>query len=186
MCWFNDVWMKEVFAGLMADKIVNPQFPHINHQLAFLLTHYPKAYSVDRTKGSNPIRQNLDNLLLAGTLYGDIIYHKAPIAMMQLEQTIGPDLFQQGIRNYLNTYKMGNASWDQLIGILDSLTPLNLKSWSKSWIEQAEMPTITEPKLTIKTKGIMLNSIKKQKIFLFQWSTTFHFTMKRNKNRTKS
>lgn len=153
MCWFNDVWMKEVFAGLMADKIVNPQFPQINHQLAFLLSHYPKAYSVDRTKGSNPIRQNLDNLLLAGTLYGDIIYHKAPIAMMQLEQTIGPDLFQQGIRNYLNTYKMGNASWDQLIGILDSLTPLNLKSWSKSWIEQAEMPTITATQLNDKNEG---------------------------------
>ena len=35
MRWFNDVWLKEVFAGLMADKIVNPQFPEVNHQLSF-------------------------------------------------------------------------------------------------------------------------------------------------------
>ena len=27
MRWFNDVWMKEVFANFMAAKIVNPSFP---------------------------------------------------------------------------------------------------------------------------------------------------------------
>ena len=27
MQWFNDVWMKEVFANYMAAKIVNPAFP---------------------------------------------------------------------------------------------------------------------------------------------------------------
>ncbi|MDP5092087.1 MAG: peptidase M1, partial [Polaribacter sp.] len=51
MKWFNDVWMKEVFANFMADKIVNPEFPEINHNLSFMMTHYPSAYSEDRTKG---------------------------------------------------------------------------------------------------------------------------------------
>ena len=74
MRWFNDVWLKEVFAGFMADLMVNPQYPEINHQLSFLLSHFPRAYSVDRTQGANPIVQSLDNMLFAGTLYGDIIY----------------------------------------------------------------------------------------------------------------
>ena len=43
MRWFNDVWMKEVFANFMAAKIVNPSFPEINHELRFLLAHYPAA-----------------------------------------------------------------------------------------------------------------------------------------------
>ena len=51
MRWFNDVWMKEVFANFMAAKIVNPSFPEINHELRFLLSHYPAAYDVDRTAG---------------------------------------------------------------------------------------------------------------------------------------
>ena len=59
MEWFNDVWMKEVFANFMAAKIVNPGFPDINHDLNFLVRHYPSAYSVDRTSGANPIRQYL-------------------------------------------------------------------------------------------------------------------------------
>ena len=41
MRWFNDVWMKEVFANFMAAKIVNPSFPEINHDLRFLLRALP-------------------------------------------------------------------------------------------------------------------------------------------------
>ena len=61
MRWFNDVWMKEVFANFMAAKIVNPSFPDVNHELRFLLSHYPAAYEVDRTPGTNAIRQPLAN-----------------------------------------------------------------------------------------------------------------------------
>ena len=60
MRWFADVWMKEVFANFMAAKIVNPSFPAINHELRFLLDYYPAAYDVDRTAGTNAIRQPLD------------------------------------------------------------------------------------------------------------------------------
>jgi aminopeptidase N len=92
MRWFDDVWLKEVFANFMAAKIVNPSFPAINHELRFLLDYYPAAYDVDRTEGSNPIRQHLANLNEAGTLYGNIIYDKAPIVMRQLESLVGADV----------------------------------------------------------------------------------------------
>ena len=92
MRWFNDVWMKEVFANFMAAKIVNPSFPDVNHELRFLLAHYPAAYDVDRTAGTNPIRQPLDNLNEAGSLYGAIIYQKAPVVMRQLEALLGDDV----------------------------------------------------------------------------------------------
>src|ERR1700692_1400016 len=77
MKWFNDVWLKEVFANFMADKIANPLFPELNNDVHFLLAHYPTAYSVDRTPGANPIGQKLENLNAASSLYGDIIYNKA-------------------------------------------------------------------------------------------------------------
>ena len=54
MRWFDDVWMKEVFASFMAAKIVNPSFPEINHDLRFLLSNYPAAYQVDRAAGRKP------------------------------------------------------------------------------------------------------------------------------------
>jgi len=143
MQWFNDVWMKEVFANFMAAKIVNPSFPTVNHELRFLLSNYPDAYSVDRTAGSNPIRQPLSNLNDAGQLYGPIIYEKAPIVMRQLEMVVGEQRFRDGLREYLKKYAFGNATWLDLIRILDAKTPENLAAWSRAWVEERGRPEFT-------------------------------------------
>ncbi len=142
MSWFSDVWLKEVFANLMAAKIVNPNFPDINHDLNFFLDHYPAAYAVDRTGGTHPIQQPLQNLEQAGTLYGAIIYEKAPIVMRNLEELIGKEAFQTGIQQYLKEFAYANATWDDLIGILDQQTALNLETWNQDWVKEGGMPII--------------------------------------------
>jgi len=134
MEWFNDVWTKEVFANFMAAKIVNPQFPDINHDLNFLVRHYPSAYSVDRTAGANAIRQELPNLNEAGQMYGAIIYNKAPIMMRKLEKLIGEDRFREGVREYLATFSFDNATWPALIEILDGKSTEDLRAWSDTWV----------------------------------------------------
>ena len=134
MEWFNDVWTKEVFANFMAAKIVNPQFPDINHDLNFLVRHYPSAYSVDRTAGANAIRQELPNLNEAGQMYGAIIYNKAPIMMRKLEKLIGEDRFREGVRDYLATFAFGNATWPALVEILDGKSAEDLRAWSDAWV----------------------------------------------------
>jgi aminopeptidase N len=143
MRWFNDVWMKEVMANFMAAKIVNPSFPEINHELRFLLSHYPPAYDVDRTAGSNPIRQQLANLNEAGSLYGAIIYSKAPIAMRQLEMIAGEQGFRDGMREYLKQGSFGNATWLELVRILEARNPGRVAPWSKAWVEQRGRPEIS-------------------------------------------
>ncbi len=142
MKWFDDVWMKEVFANFMAAKIVNPSFPEINHQLRFLLSYYPAAYDVDRTAGTNAIRQRLDNLNDAGTLYGAIIYQKAPIVMRHLETITGEDSFRDGLREYLKTFAFGNATWTDLIQVLDARTSEDLAAWSHAWVDEPGRPAI--------------------------------------------
>jgi aminopeptidase N len=143
MRWFNDVWTKEVFANFMAGKIVNPSFPDVNHELRFFLEHYPAAYHVDRTAGTNPIRQHLANLDQAGQMYGDIIYDKAPIVMRQLEMIVGENAFRDGLRGYLKRFSFGNATWDDLIRILDRRTRENLARWSRAWVEERGRPRFT-------------------------------------------
>jgi aminopeptidase N len=142
MRWFNDVWMKEVFANFMAAKIVNPSFPEINHELRFLLAHYPGAYDIDRTAGTNAIRQRLDNLDDAGSLYGAIIYQKAPVVMRQLEALLGEAAFRAGVRQYLRAHAFENATWPDLISVLDERTPEDLAAWSRAWVDEPGRPTI--------------------------------------------
>jgi aminopeptidase N len=150
--WFNDVWMKEVFAGFMAGKIVNPNYPEINHDLAFLTSNYPAAYGEDRTAGTNPIRQALPNLKDAGSLYGSIIYNKAPIMMRQLETAIGEAAFQKGIQTYIKKFANGNANWNDLVGILDQESPIDLQKWSEVWVNQSSRPIFSE-QLTFDQNG---------------------------------
>ncbi len=126
MTWFDDVWMKEVFANFMAAKIVNPSFPDMNHDLRFLVQHYPAAYDVDRTDGANPIRQPLANLDDAGSLYGAIIYQKAPIVMRQLEMLIGEAACARACASTCRQHAFRNAGWPDLLAILDRRTSHDL------------------------------------------------------------
>ncbi len=143
MDWFNDVWMKEVFANFMAAKIAGPAFPDLNLDLRFFQAHHPTAYDVDRTAGTNPVRQDLDNLSDAGSLYGAIIYQKAPIVVRQLEDLIGEEQLRDGLRQYLDAHRFGNATWPDLISILDPLTEEDLQRWSDVWVAATGRPQIT-------------------------------------------
>ena len=162
MRWFNDVWMKEVFANFMADKIMNPVFPEINHRLNFMMSHYPSAYSEDRTKGTNAIRQYLGNLKNAGSLYGRIIYNKAPIMMRQLESLLGEAQFKEGIQEYIQTYANGNADWSELVAILDHKTAADIKSWSDVWVNSPGRPVFTE-EVELNEKGNVTKFVIHQK-----------------------
>jgi aminopeptidase N len=159
MPWFDDVWMKEVFANFMAAKIVNPSFPDLDHDLRFFLAHYPAAYAVDRTPGANPIRQPLENLDDAASLYGAIIYQKAPIVMRQLERLTGEGPFRTAVRRYLREYAFGNAGWPDLVSILDQVSPMDVREWSRVWIEEPGRPVVHVRR---ETNGLLLTQQDRQ------------------------
>ena len=142
MEWFSGVWIKEVFANYFASQIVEPRFPEIDHELNFMLDYFPTAYQEDRTEGSNAIQQPLDNLRNAGLVYGSIIYDKSPIMMAKLIERIGTNAYQQGLRQYLQTHAYGNASWEDLMAIFDTLTEEKIAEWSQVWVHERGMPTI--------------------------------------------
>ena len=143
MDWFNDVWTKEVFANYFAACITEPLFPNVNHSLNWMKTYTSASLAEDRTPGSNSIRQPLDNLRNAGLIYGNIIYNKAPVMMQKLVEIMGEDAYQEGIREYLKTFAYGNATWDDLIAILDAKTEEDLATFSDVWVNQKGMPHIS-------------------------------------------
>ncbi len=154
MDWFDDVWTKEVFANYFAALITEPLFPAVNHRLNNLRTFYNAALSEDRTQGTTSIQQPLDNLKDAGLVYGQIIYNKAPVVMLKMADILGPEAFRTGIRLYLQKFAYNNATWDDLVEILDSQTDFDLKTFSQVWVKEKGMPTIslapTESGFTVK------------------------------------
>ena len=142
MAWFDDVWTKEVFANYFAARITEPLFPTINHDLNWLKTTVASSLAEDRTKGSTAIKQPLDNLRNAGLVYGNIIYNKAPVVMRNIVDIMGEEPFRVAIGEYLRSYAYGNATWEELIAILDRHTDADLEAFSRVWVEQRGMPHI--------------------------------------------
>ena len=143
MCWFDDVWTKEVFANYFAARMAEPLYKDINHRLNRLKTYTTAALSEDRTLGATSIRQELDNLRNAGLIYGQTIYNKAPIVMDKLVELMGEEAFRCGIQEYLTTYAYGNATWPNLIAILDRYTEEDLATFSDVWVHQKGMSHIS-------------------------------------------
>ncbi len=75
-------------------------------------------------------------------MYGAIIYQKAPIVMRHLEALLGEDNFRDGLREYLKAHAFANATWSDLITVLDARTPMDLQQWSKVWVDQPGRPSI--------------------------------------------
>ncbi len=142
MRWFDDVWCKEVFANYFAARMAEPLYPTVNHRLNRLKTYTQAAYNEDRTLGATPISQTLDNLRNAGLIYGQTIYNKAPIVMDKIVELMGEEAFRQGMQEYLTTYAYGNASWDEIIAILDRHTDADLETFSRLWVKRPRMPII--------------------------------------------
>lgn len=156
MRWFDDVWTKEVFANYFAAEISAPLFNDINHTLNRLRTYAASAYSEDRTwstplilnsgehiyGGGTSIRQSLDNLKNAGLIYNRIIYNKAPLVMYKIVEIMGETAFRESIREYVQTYAYGNATWDELVAIFDRHTSADMRAFSSAWVDEKGMPTI--------------------------------------------
>lgn len=142
MEWFDDVWTKEVFANYFAARMTEPLFPEINHRLNWLRSIVTPALSEDRTTGGTSIKQPLDNMRNAGLIYNNIIYDKAPVMLEKLIEIMGEEAFKEGMHEYLTAFAYSNATWDSLIGILDSRSDADLAAFSNTWVNQRGMPHI--------------------------------------------
>lgn len=140
MKWFNEVWLKEVFANYIGDKFGATKTKNNDFNLRFVLSKFPGAYYADRYKSSDPLMRDLPNLNQAGLAYGEISYSKAPIIMHQLELLMSPDSFKAGIRDYVHKYAGGNADFRELTAQLQKHASENLADWLNVWINKSGRP----------------------------------------------
>jgi len=142
MKWFNEVWLKEVFANYFGDRFAGSISPQNDYLKKHVLANYPSAYLIDRFPSSDPIMRFLPNLNQAGLAYGWITYNKAPIVIRQLELLIGAEAFQKGLQDYIKKYQQGNADFNQLMDEFKKYTSEDLDQWMLSWIRKPGRPII--------------------------------------------
>ncbi|MCC7417423.1 MAG: ERAP1-like C-terminal domain-containing protein [Acidobacteria bacterium] len=150
--WFDDAWLGEALAGMMAAKILSATIPGVNHDVRFLLTHQPAAYDVDRSSKPNAIRQPLDNLKDAGALYGAIVSRKGPVVLRQVESLVGETRFRETLKKYLEQYGGGHAGWPELLVLLRERTGEDLEAVCRVWLETPGRPVV-QAAVELNTEG---------------------------------
>jgi aminopeptidase N len=141
MRWFDDLWLKEGFANLMAAKAAEALLPTHSVWNAF---HALKtaAYRTDVTQGTTPIYRPLANLSDAKSVYGNIVYGKAPAVLRQAEFFVGEAAFRNAVRRFVKQHAYASADWNDLVRELERASKRNLKAWAQAWIKNRGMPDV--------------------------------------------
>src|SRR5215475_13699541 len=113
MRWFDDLWLKEGFANLMAAKAAEALMPTYSVWSAFNALK-TAAYRTDVTQGTTPIYRPLANLADANSAYGNIVYGKGPAVLRQAEFFVGEAAFRTAVRRLLKQRAYGSADWSDL------------------------------------------------------------------------
>ena len=140
--WTENLWEKEVIANMMASKITRRQVDAKESDFNFLLTYQNPAMDLDRTDGTRAIERPsiIDHTTL---LYDNIIYNKATVMMRSLEQIMDAAKMQKSLRSFLQKYYFKDATWDNLIEILDKENPtVGVRQFFEVWAKQKGMPII--------------------------------------------
>ncbi len=142
MRWFDDLWLKEGFAQYMAYQALSSIKPDENIWKRFYQSIKPAAYSIDSTKGTTPIYQDITNLKDAKSAYGAIVYSKAPGVLKQLAFVLGEESFRDGLRLYLKEHAYANAEWSDLVHAFERVSGKSLQDWAAMWIRHRGMPQV--------------------------------------------
>jgi aminopeptidase N len=142
MRWFDDLWLKEGFAQYMAYQALASIKPDENIWKRFYQSIKPAAYSIDSSKGTTPIYQDIANLQDAKSAYGAIVYSKAPGVLKQLAFVLGVENFRDGLRLYLKEHAYANAEWSDLVRAFERVSGKPLQDWAAMWIRHRGMPQV--------------------------------------------
>ena len=142
MRWFDDLWLKEGFANFMAYHTMAEIYDPNEIWKRFYQTIKPQAYSIDSTKGTTPIYQEVRNLKDAKSAYGAIVYQKAPSLLRALTFVLGEENFRDGVRLFLKEHAYANAEWSDLIGAFERVSKQKLQSWADAWVKRRGAPRV--------------------------------------------
>jgi len=106
---WTDVWLSEGFATWIAAKMMDEEQPadrkHIN-----LVASREAIMVADGGATSHPVRREMHNRAELDTVYDRVPYQKGGAILLMVENWLGEDWFQQGLRKYLADHRLGNAT----------------------------------------------------------------------------
>jgi len=142
MGWWDDLWLNESFAawrGAAETERRNPSWKWWEQQDAAR----ERAMRSDSRLSTHPIEQPVANELEAANAFDEITYEKGQSVLRMLESYLGPEVFRDGIRRYMRTRALSNATAADLWSALAAASGQDIGQLARDWTEQPGFPLVS-------------------------------------------
>lgn len=138
MAWWNDLWLNESFATLMASVAVDQATEFKDEWQNFAANVKRGAYIQDAlTETTHPIEVEVTRVKQALSIFDGITYNKGAAVMKQLRYFMTDEAFQKGIRQYMKKHAYQNTTLNDFIASLQAETKKDLSLWAERWLRQS-------------------------------------------------
>jgi puromycin-sensitive aminopeptidase len=142
MSWWNGLWLNEAFATFMEMLAVDAWKPEWKRWETFSVAR-AAAFSVDGLVSTRPIEFPVRAPKDAEAMFDVLTYEKGASVLRMLEQYIGPNVFRDGVRQYLRTHAYGNADTKDLWSAIGAVAHQPVPELMNGWIFQPGFPLVT-------------------------------------------
>src|SRR6476469_5317672 len=141
MSWWNGLWLNEAFATFMEMLAVDAWKPEWQRWTAFGVSR-AVAMSVDGLQSTRPIEYPVVAPKDADAMFDVLTYEKGASVLRMLEQYIGPDVFRDGVREYLRVHAYDNADTGDLWTALGHAAKQPVPDVMNGWIFKPGYPIL--------------------------------------------
>ena len=142
MKWWNDLWLNESFATFMATKFVDKFYPEWNLWDQFIEDAMNSAMGLDSLKTTHPIDVTVNSPAEIREIFDVISYDKGGCVLRMLENYVGETNFRAGLKNYLSSFKYGNAQGQDLWDAIGKASKMPVSAMVNSWLKQPGFPQV--------------------------------------------
>ena len=142
MQWWNDLWLNESFATYISYVCMVSATEFKSSWESFYTDIKQWAYWEDQLVTTHPIVAEVPDTQQAFANFDGITYGKGASVLKQLHYYVGLNQFRDGLRHYFKKYAFKNTEMVDFINSLARASNLNLKSWTKSWLNTESLNTV--------------------------------------------
>lgn len=142
MKWWNDLWLNESFATLMATKFVDMLHPEWETWDQFVGETMGAAMQLDGLNSTHPIDVEVSSPSQIREIFDAISYDKGCCVLMMLEDYVGKQIFRRGLKAYLKKFAYANAEGGDLWDAIGAVSALPVKAMMGTWTGRAGFPAV--------------------------------------------
>ncbi|MBI4637596.1 MAG: M1 family metallopeptidase [Candidatus Rokubacteria bacterium] len=142
MTWWNGIWLNEAFATFMEMLAVDAWKPEWRRWTTFGVSR-AAALGVDGLWSTRPIEFPVRAPREADAMFDVLTYEKGASVLRMLEQHLGPEVFREGVRDYLRAHAYANADTRDLWAALGRAARQPIPDVMDGWIFQPGYPLVS-------------------------------------------